>query len=205
MWLSGRMCGSGSVWEGGSVAAEGEHGEGDECLGGSEPEGDAGEESDLGVGRLDQSLGEPVFERGVDGGAVFDDAALQLDEGGDAASSSPADPAVEGFLSGVAFEHENGPEAFFEQVGAVQPGVGLGDPVQLVSLVVGEVLGVLPQRVAGTADGAGSFMTGAGRGVGCWSSRSTRWFAAGLGAGVVPGRSADLVECLGGGRVRWSV
>ena len=41
----------------GSVAAEGEHGQGDQCLGGTEAERDAGQESDLGVGGFDQSLG----------------------------------------------------------------------------------------------------------------------------------------------------
>jgi hypothetical protein len=43
----------------------------------------------------------------------------------------------------------------FEQVGAVQPGVGLGDPGQLVPLAFGEVVGVLPQRVAGGLESAG--------------------------------------------------
>ena len=34
----------------------------------------------------------------------------------------------------------------------MQSGVGLGDPVELGALVVGEVLGVLPERVAGAGD-----------------------------------------------------
>jgi hypothetical protein len=42
--------GSGSAWEGGSVAAEVEHGEGDEVVGVGESEGHAGDQADLGVG-----------------------------------------------------------------------------------------------------------------------------------------------------------
>jgi hypothetical protein len=46
------------------VAAEGEHGQGYECLGGAEAERDAGEESDLGVGphcevRTTRKLSDP--------------------------------------------------------------------------------------------------------------------------------------------------
>lgn len=47
----------GATGEGGSVPAEGEHGQSDECFRGAESEGDAGQESDLGVGGFDQSLG----------------------------------------------------------------------------------------------------------------------------------------------------
>lgn len=43
------------------MAAEGEHGEGDEGVGGLESERDAGEEADLGVHRFDASVGEAVF------------------------------------------------------------------------------------------------------------------------------------------------
>src|SRR5256885_17257071 len=57
--------------------------------------------------------------------------------------------------AGFAFDGEHVAQGFFEQVGAVQPGVGFGDPGQLVALPVGEVLGVLPQRVAGVLVGAG--------------------------------------------------
>jgi hypothetical protein len=44
------------------VGAEGEQGEGDEWLVAVEPERDAGEESDLGVGRLDQRVRQAVSE-----------------------------------------------------------------------------------------------------------------------------------------------
>ena len=46
------------------VAAEGEHREGDERLGVFEPERDPGEDADLGVGGLDEALGEAVVEGG---------------------------------------------------------------------------------------------------------------------------------------------
>jgi hypothetical protein len=46
----------GSAWQAGAVAAEGEHGQGYECLRGAEAERDAGQESDFGVGGFDQSL-----------------------------------------------------------------------------------------------------------------------------------------------------
>ena len=65
------------------MATEGEDRERDEGLGPVEPEGDAGEEPDLGVGGFDQRVRQPRFEGGVDGGSVRDDAALELDEGGE--------------------------------------------------------------------------------------------------------------------------
>ena len=47
------------------MAAEAEHGEGDEGVGGFEAERDAGDESDLGVHcYLDASLGEAVLDGG---------------------------------------------------------------------------------------------------------------------------------------------
>jgi hypothetical protein len=36
------------------------------------------------------------------------------------------------------------PQTLFEQIGAIQPSVGLGDPGQLGVLAFGEVFGVLP-------------------------------------------------------------
>ena len=94
--------------------------------------------------------------------AVSHDAAGQLDEGGDAAAPGPGDPPVQGLLAFFALDREHVPQALFEQVGAVQPGVGLGDPGQLGGLAFGEVLGVLPQRVAGALELAGPLMAGRG-------------------------------------------
>jgi len=79
------------------VAAQVEHGQGDECLGWAEAEGDAGAESDLRVHRLDASIGQAVLDRSEDRGLVFDDPALEFDEGGDPARAGPADPDLEGF------------------------------------------------------------------------------------------------------------
>jgi hypothetical protein len=59
----------GSAGQSGSVAAEGAHGQRDECFGGAESERDPGQESDLGVGGFDQSLGEAVVEGGDDTGS----------------------------------------------------------------------------------------------------------------------------------------
>ena len=62
------------------------------------------------------------------------------------------DPAVECLFAFVAFDGEHVAQSFFEEVGAPQSRVGLGDPVELVALTAGEVAGVLPQRVAGLCD-----------------------------------------------------
>ncbi len=112
------------------MAAEAEHGEGDEGVGGFESEGDAGDQSDSRIDRFDASVGESVFDRGEDRGAVFDDAALEFHERGYATAPSPADPLVEG-------EFEDHSEAFFEVVGAAESGVGLDDPGELDLLLFG--------------------------------------------------------------------
>jgi hypothetical protein len=46
-------------------------------------------------------------------------------------------------LAGLALDGEYVAQALFEQVGAVEPRVGVRDPRELVVLLVGEVLGVL--------------------------------------------------------------
>lgn len=105
-----------------------------------------------------------MFEGGVDSPAVLDDATGQLDEGGDAAAPRPGDPPVQGLFAFLAFDGEYMPKSFFEQVGAVQSGVGLGDPGQLGALGFGEVLRVLPQRVPGAFELAGALSPGPRRG-----------------------------------------
>jgi hypothetical protein len=57
------------------VASEAEHGQRDEGLGVVEPERDSGEESDLGVDGLDESVGQLVLDRGQDPVAVAADLA----------------------------------------------------------------------------------------------------------------------------------
>jgi len=54
-----------AAWKFRAVAAEGEHGQGDECFWGAESERDAGHQSDRGVGGFDESLGQAVVEGGV--------------------------------------------------------------------------------------------------------------------------------------------
>jgi hypothetical protein len=88
----------GSARQVGAVAAEGEHSQGDQRLRGAEAERDPGEESVLGVGGFDQSLGEAIVEGGVDGLAVSHDAAGQLDQHRDAAAPGPGYPPVQGLF-----------------------------------------------------------------------------------------------------------
>ena len=52
-------------------------------------------------------------------------------------------------LAFFAFDGERVAQSFFEEVGAPQAWVGLGDPVELAALPAGEVAGVLPECVAG--------------------------------------------------------
>jgi hypothetical protein len=99
------------------------------------------DEASLGVDRLDEGV------------AVPDDALLQLDEAGQPAAVGPADPPVQGLdgLAPAAFgDGEHGAQALLERPRPVQRGMGLGDPGQLLTLVLGKVLGVLPQRPPGT-------------------------------------------------------
>ena len=172
----------GSAWEDGFAAAEAEHRECDQGLGGAESERDPGDQADLGVDRFDQGVGEAVLERGVDPRSDGPDAFGEVHEGGDARSASPGEPSVECVFAGLAFDREHVAQALFEQVAAVQARVGLGE---LVALAVGEVLGVLPEGVAGALERSG--VTG--------GVAPTAAFGDGrsVPAGVVPGFTADLV------------
>ena len=60
------------------------------------------------------------------------------------ATGRPACPPVECDLAGFAFDRERVTQSFFEEVGAPQSRVGLGDPVELGALTTGEITGVLP-------------------------------------------------------------
>src|SRR6185312_892146 len=84
---------------------------------------------------------------GEDLGAVANDATLQRNERFDAAAPCPGDPTVQCLAGLVGGQFEDRAQAFLEQVGAVEPWVGFGDPLHLHPLAVGEVLRVLPQRV----------------------------------------------------------
>ena len=81
--------GSVSAGEDGWVTAESEQCECDEWLGSFEAERDSGEEPDLGVGGLDESLGQSAVEVVVDCGPVSFDLAAEIDEGRDLGSLRP--------------------------------------------------------------------------------------------------------------------
>ena len=68
----------------------------------------------------------------------------------EAAAGGPGQPPAQGVFGFFAVELEDRPQAFFEEVGAVQVGVGFGDPGELGGLAGGEVSGVLPQCVPGS-------------------------------------------------------
>jgi hypothetical protein len=72
----------------------------------------------------------------------------------------------------------------------VQAGVGLGDPGQFFPLSIGEVVGVLPECVAGVLEPAGV----------AGGHADAVSVACGLpgSSGVIPGLTAHLVEGLGG-------
>src|SRR5439155_16638253 len=106
------MCGSFSAGEFWAVAAEGEHGERDQRVWVLEPERDAGEEPDLGVGRFDEPVGQSAVERDVDGVAVTNDALRELDERGDPAAAGPLDPTVERVFAGFSAELEHDSQRF---------------------------------------------------------------------------------------------
>lgn len=89
-----------SFWTTGYGRAEAtsvEEAERDEVVGGSEPVGHAGEETELGVGRLHQCVRQYVVGQGGDDGvAVAEDPPVEVDEGGDAISPGPGTPGIEG-------------------------------------------------------------------------------------------------------------
>ena len=109
------------------------------------------------------------------------------------------DPPVQGALGFLALDRKHMPQALFEQVGAIQAGVGLSYPGQLRGSAFGAVLlGALPQR----STGALSSRAGSPG----WTRRGVQGGAPatpiGLAAGdnrlrVVPGPAALGIERLG--------
>src|SRR5450830_384046 len=199
VWLSCRIRALIPAGEYGFVAAEAEHRESDEGVGGSESESDAGDESDLGIHRFDPAVGEPVLDRGEDRGPVVDDAALEFHERGNAAASGPADPFVEGLDRFVDREFEDDAESFLEVVGPAEGGVGLDNPGELHLLLLGQVLRVLPERVAGVLHAGGAGVVRAGRGVfGGPPPAAPGFVRAGRFAGGIPRSPAYFIEGVGG-------
>src|SRR6476469_339464 len=68
---------------------------------------------------------------GEDLGAVANDATLERNERFDAAAPCPGDPSVQCLAGLVGGQFEDRAQAFLEEVGAVEPWVGLGAPFQL--------------------------------------------------------------------------
>ncbi len=62
-----------------------------------------------------------MVDGGEDLGAVLGDALLELDERCDPAAPCPRDPSVQRLGGLVCWELEDGTQAFFEQIGAVEP------------------------------------------------------------------------------------
>jgi hypothetical protein len=91
---------------------------------------------------------ETVFDGGQDAGAVFDDGFLEFPEGRYAAALPPADPFIQCLEGVVIGQLEDCAEAFLEVVRPPQLRVGLHDPGKFGLLLLGEVLRVLPERVA---------------------------------------------------------
>jgi hypothetical protein len=97
------------------------------------------------------ALGQARVECAVDRGAVGDDATLEVHERGNAIAARPFDPSVECDLAFVAPDREVVAQSFFEEVGAPESRVGLGDPVELVTLQPGD-----GGRLRGWGDGLSS-------------------------------------------------
>src|SRR5664280_178349 len=82
-----------------------------------EAEGHPGQETHLGVRALDEPVGQPVLEAGVDRDAVLGDPLGQVDESGDPAAPGPGQPMVERALAVLAREREDLTQLLLEQVG----------------------------------------------------------------------------------------
>src|SRR4029453_16135923 len=85
---------------------------------------------------------------GLDGGPMLGDRPSEPDQGRDAAAPGPGQPRLEQHRRPHALELEHQPKLLLQQVGAVQAIVDLGDPGKLAPLAAGQVLWVLPQRIA---------------------------------------------------------
>ena len=120
-------------------------------------------------------------QRGLDLRALLGDPPGELDERLQAASPGPLQPAVEQLervLDRVGVVDLA--QLLFEQVGAVDRGVELGDPGELGVLALGQVLRPLPQREPGAFEILGELLVaGAAR--------------------LVPDGATDLVERVGRG------
>src|SRR3954462_12839776 len=87
-----------------------------------------------------------MIETRVDRRQFGSDRAGQLHKLGYPPPRRPGQPPPQRFPPGLAADGENMPKSILEQVGTVETRVGLGDPRQLLLLVIGEAVRVLPQR-----------------------------------------------------------
>jgi hypothetical protein len=90
-----------------------------------------GDQSDLGVDLLDPGVGEAVLDRGEDPVALLGDRSGELDERRQPAAPRPRQPALQQPLCLLGGELVDLAQLLFEQVGAVEPRVGLLDRGEL--------------------------------------------------------------------------
>jgi hypothetical protein len=110
-----------------------------------EPEGPPGEQPDAGIDGLDQGVGEAVFEGDQNGVDVVADGVAKALEGVDAGVPGPVQPELKKVDRLLEGELKDQAEVLLEQVGTEQRLVDALDPGQLADLLVGQVLGVLPE------------------------------------------------------------
>src|SRR5487761_1973006 len=115
-----------------AVATAVEQGQGDQVLGFFEAEGHAVQHPQLGVRRLDQGVAQVVEHGRFYADEVPLDLAPELDEGVDATALDPGQPLVEHGEGQHSLCPYGDPQLLFHQIGAVEPGVDLDDPGQLV-------------------------------------------------------------------------
>jgi hypothetical protein len=90
-----------------------------------------------------------VGEGGLDPGTVDGDRFGEFDERRDPTSAGPLQPPLEQGDPGGTLERKHLPELLFEQVCPVETLVGVGDVGERGRLALGEILRILPQRIAG--------------------------------------------------------
>ena len=89
-----------------------------------------------------------MLDRGEDPGALLGNRFGELHERRQSATTRPREPSVQEPFGGGCGKSVDLAELFFEQVGTVEPGVGLLDRRELGGLAVGEVVGSARGAVA---------------------------------------------------------
>ena len=117
--------------------------------------GTACDEADAGVGGLDATVGQAVLQGGNDVVTLLGDGASYLHKLLDATAACPDEPCVEKLNGSAARCVEDGAELLLQEVGAVEPLVGLLQPREHDALVPSQILWVLEESPAGTSVIAG--------------------------------------------------